>query len=346
MIIANPLYDVIFKYLMEDIDIAKEIISTILGERIVSLEVKPQETVTEVFPDGIHVLRFDFKATIELPSGELQKVLIELQKLKQAFEIIRFRRYLGDNYSKEDDIPSGDGTIIKMSLPIVTIYILGFTLSKLTNAVVKVNREYKDMLTGKIIPNIKEDFIELLTHDSYVIQVKELPSEIKTKLERVLQVFNPKFKTKDRHVLDFTGDTEDPLVQKMLIRLQRAVADQEMRHIMNVEDEIERAFERQAKKNAAENAEKDKIIAETSQALVETKQELTETKQAVAEKDQALAEKDQVLAEKDQVLAEKDQVLAEKDQVLAEKDQVLAEKDQQLEILMRQLAELKEQTKK
>ncbi|MDZ7880323.1 MAG: hypothetical protein U5L45_21785 [Saprospiraceae bacterium] len=46
MIIANPSYDVVFKYLLEDIDIARELLSTILGEEIMYLEVKPQETVT------------------------------------------------------------------------------------------------------------------------------------------------------------------------------------------------------------------------------------------------------------------------------------------------------------
>lgn len=35
MIIANPIYDVVFKDLLEDIEIARELLSTILGEEIV-----------------------------------------------------------------------------------------------------------------------------------------------------------------------------------------------------------------------------------------------------------------------------------------------------------------------
>ena len=130
MIIANPLYDVVFKYLLEDIEIAKALLSTILGEEITYLEVKPQETATEISSEGnIRIVRFDFKATIESPSGELKKVLIELQKLKKALDIMRFRGYLGDNYGKEDDVILGDGTITKMPLPIVTIYIMGSFVS-------------------------------------------------------------------------------------------------------------------------------------------------------------------------------------------------------------------------
>jgi hypothetical protein len=34
MIIANPIYDVVFKYLMDDAEIAKGIISRIIGEQL------------------------------------------------------------------------------------------------------------------------------------------------------------------------------------------------------------------------------------------------------------------------------------------------------------------------
>jgi hypothetical protein len=95
--------------------------------------------------------------------------------------------------------------------------------------------------------------------------------------------------------LDFTGDTNEPIVQKMLNRLQRAIADDDMRHKMDFEDEIERILEREAKKVSAE--------------------------------------KDQIIAKKDEALAEKDQVLAKKDEALAEKDEALAEKDAEIEAL-------------
>ncbi|MDZ7880664.1 MAG: hypothetical protein U5L45_23520 [Saprospiraceae bacterium] len=274
MIIANPLYDVVFKYLLEDTDIARELLSTILNEPITHLEVKPQETVTEGAQNNLNILRFDFKATIETPTGDIKKVLIELQKLKQNFDIMRFRRYLGDNYKKEDTIPFNDGTSTTMPLPIVTIYILGFVLNKMTNAAVKINREYRDILTNTPI-FIKEEFIELLTHDSYVIQVLSLPPDTKTKLERVLQIFNPKFRTKDQHKLDFTGNVDEPIVQKMVNRLQRAIIDEEVRHIMDVEDEIERAF-------ARATAAKDLLIAEQEQIISNQEQALETERQQVA----------------------------------------------------------------
>jgi hypothetical protein len=328
MIIANPLYDVVFKYLLEDMDIAKEFLSTILREDILYVEPKPQETVTEVSADGdIRIIRFDFKVTIETPTGELKKTLIELQKLKQSFEVMRFRRYLGDNYAKEDDVISGDGTVIKMPLPIVTIYILGFLLEKLKKAVVKINREYVDVLTNTVIPDVKEDFVELLTHDSYVIQVRLLPPEAQTKLERILQIFNPKFKTNDRHKLNFTGNTDEPIVQKMLNRLQRAIADDELRRHMDVEDEVYRVLEREAKKAADEARAEARAEAEAVAAIA------AEAAEAEAKAMKA-------------IIAEKNEEIAAKDQALSEKDTIIEAEKKRVESLLQQLAELQQQAKK
>ena len=52
MTIANPIYDIVFKYLLEDLDIAKGILSTILNVEIAELTVQPQETTAETDQDG------------------------------------------------------------------------------------------------------------------------------------------------------------------------------------------------------------------------------------------------------------------------------------------------------
>lgn len=268
MIIANPIYDVVFKYLLEDVEIARELLSTILGEEIQSLELKPQETATEKSGGGISILRFDFKAIIKNKSGELHKVLIELQKAKKAFDVMRFRRYLGDNYRKEEDVINDKGESEKRPLPIISIYFLGFPLDNIHAGVVKINREYRDVVTQEIL-EIKEDFVELLPHDSYLIQARKLPRKARTKLERILQVFSPIYQTtNDQHQLDFQGDTNDPLIKKMLDRLGRAIASEEIRDNMDLEDELDRIFDREMKKLAAE---KDEIIAEKDQLLIEEK---------------------------------------------------------------------------
>ncbi|MDX2283180.1 MAG: hypothetical protein NW241_03425 [Bacteroidia bacterium] len=274
MIIANPLYDVVFKYLLEDAEIARGLLSTILGEDVLSLEVKPQETAIET-GGGIHILRFDFHAVIQKPDGKRHKVLIELQKAKQAFDVMRFRRYLSEHYRKEDLVVNDRGTPEKRPLPIVTIYLLGFQLDSIAPAVVKINRQYRDAVTQEVL-DIKEDFVELLTHDSYLIQVRRLAGKARSKLERVLQVFSPVYQTaQDRRRMDFQGETDDPLVRQIVDRLGRAIASEEIRDKMDVEDELDRIFEREIQKYAALIAEKE-ALAEAQQRRAEEQQRRAE----------------------------------------------------------------------
>ncbi len=65
MVIANPIYDVVFKKLMENDKVAKFFIGTLLDENIVELEVKPQEFTYTDRLEGLAVSRLDFIATIQ-----------------------------------------------------------------------------------------------------------------------------------------------------------------------------------------------------------------------------------------------------------------------------------------
>ena len=240
-------------------------------------------------------MRFDFKAVIKTQTGEIKKILIELQKAKQVLDVMRFRRYLADNYKKEDEVLTDKGELEKRPLPIVTIYFLGFPLDNIDRGVVKINRGYWDVITEELI-DVKEDFVELLTHDSYLIQIRLLAGKSRTKLERVLQVFSPEYLTQDKHQMDFKGDVNEPLVKKMLDRLGRAIASDDIRDKMDVEDEIDRIFERGLSKLASE---KDKIIAEKDQELVAERQKAeTERQKADTERQKAETERQKAETER------------------------------------------------
>lgn len=119
----------------------------------------------------------------------------------------------------------------------------------------------------------------------YLIQLKLLAGRSRTKLEKVLQVFSPEFKTQDKHQLDFKGDLNEPLVQKMVARLQRAIASEEIRDKMDVEDEIDRIFERELAKLASE---KDKVIAAERQKAEAERQKAEAKEQELEVKEQEL----------------------------------------------------------
>ena len=67
MIIANPIYDTTFKYLMKNIRIARGVISTIIDEEIVKLDLRAQETVYKDKKNqrqSLTVYHLDFTAKI------------------------------------------------------------------------------------------------------------------------------------------------------------------------------------------------------------------------------------------------------------------------------------------
>ncbi len=334
MIIANPIYDVVFKYLLEDADIARDLLSTILGEEVVHLEFKPQETSTES-SEGIKILRLDFKAIIKKKDGTLFKVLIELQKSKQVFDVMRFRRYLGDNYRKEDQLVEKDGLAVFRPLPIITIYFLGFLLNNVPSGVIKVKRDYVDVVTEEIL-GVKDDFVELLTHDSYMIQVGRLPKESRGKLDRVMQIFSPMYENKaDKHLVDFQGDIYDPLVLRMVERLSRAIAGDEYRDKMDVEDEVDRIFERELGKKDIVIAQKDKLIDETVKSYEKSKKEVVnankrtelQKKRVVNANKRTEMEKKRVEAEKKRTEAEMKRTEVEKIRAEKQKKRAEAEKN-------------------
>jgi hypothetical protein len=66
MVIANPIYDVVFKRMMENEKVAKFFIGTLLEQTIETVIVKPQEfTYTDELA-GLAVFRLDFIATIKV----------------------------------------------------------------------------------------------------------------------------------------------------------------------------------------------------------------------------------------------------------------------------------------
>jgi hypothetical protein len=206
MVIANPIYDVVFKRMMENDKVAKFFIGTLLNETIETVEVKPQEfTYTDELA-GLSVFRLDFIATIKTETGESKKILIEIQKAKNHIDLMRFRNYLAEQYRKDDEI-NGEKTI----LPITTIYILGFKLPEIMSPCLKVERNYRD-LVNNINVEIKSDFIEKLTHDSYIVQVERITDKYQTKLDKLLSLFQQKNFVDDRKIVkEFTHkiDTEE-----------------------------------------------------------------------------------------------------------------------------------------
>jgi hypothetical protein len=284
MVIANPIYDVVFKRMMENERVAKFFIGTLLEQTIETIEVKPQEfTYTDELA-GISVFRLDFMATIKTETGEYKKVLIEIQKAKNQIDLMRFRNYLAEQYKKEDTVKDE-----KVVLPITTIYILGFKLPEITTPCIKVERNYKDLI-NKITLSEKSDFVEKLTHDSYVVQVERITDRYSTKLDKLLSVFEQTNFVDDKKIIkEFKHDTELEEVKILTDILHYSGTNPEEKKKIETEQEAWRTV------NAMFENERKELI------------------KALSEKNKALSEKDLALSEKDLALSEKDLALSEKD---------------------------------
>lgn len=255
MLIANPIYDVVFKYLLEDTEIARELLSTILGVNISDLQVKPQETLVLGEKGEIKIFHLDFKAVIELGEGKQKTVLIELQKAKKSYDILRFRKYLGENYSKEEVRKNRKGELESYAIEIVTIYILGFKLEGVEVPVLKVSRKYEDAITHEEVV-AENEFIQKLTHESYTIQIPRLQHNQRNQLEEVLEVFSQENITDNLHTLNFSKTSKNPLVKKIVKRLSKAASDEKIQKTMDAEDAIERLINRETEQKLKEYEEK------------------------------------------------------------------------------------------
>ena len=183
--------------------------------------------------------RLDFSAKIKTSEGN-KNVIIKLQKAKLPTDIMRFRRYLGRRFPNKENtqrVKIGN-TTRKTGLPIISIYFPGHKLDCTKAGVIKVNRQYLDLIEGTVIET-KEAFIESLTLDSYVIQIPFLTDKRRNDLEILLSVFdqsNPA--DQDRHILKI-NETDYPEKYRPIIRkLQKATEDASIKKKMELEDGI------------------------------------------------------------------------------------------------------------
>ena len=81
--VANPIYDSVFKFLMEDERIAKTVLSALLKKEVVSVEMRRHEH-PNITRDNISMFRIDFAARVMQDDGSTRLVLIELQKDRKS----------------------------------------------------------------------------------------------------------------------------------------------------------------------------------------------------------------------------------------------------------------------
>ena len=325
MEIANPIYDVVFKYLMEDNTVAKLLVSSIIGEEVVSLEPKPQEHTREkdmVKDKGeipnLTVYRLDFSAKIKLSSGEYKVIIIEMQKADFPSDIMRFRRYLGEQYIDSGNHVANNEEVDAMQ--IYAIYFLGKELGIYDTPVLSVSPEVKDVSTGKIV-GAKSKFIDGLNHQSWIVQISCLKERRRNELERLLSVFDQSNRTSDNHILNVWEADFPEKFRPVVRRLKGAASNSKVKKQMKEEDEIFRYL-------------RDVARIEANKALKEKDRE-------IKERDQTIEERDQTIEEKDKTIEERDKEIEERDKEIKERDKEIEERDKEIESMQKEIERLK-----
>ena len=296
MNIANPIFDRMFKRLMENRRVAKFFIETLIGEQVEDIALLPHEYLspyktrkskkTEPVADNtqseeyvpMSILRFDFVATIRTAQGEHKKVIIEIQKSRIPTNIKRFRDYIGEQYLHDNYVEVKKGKIEK-GLPIICIFLLGYTIPNINTALIKVNRIYWDMINNKEIKQ-KSDFVEALTHDGYLVQIPRIKGKPRNILERLLFLFEQENFTYKNITKEYGYEIDNDNIREMVEILRHAAADPKERKALEQEwlaAKDEEGYE-DALKTTAENektiaeerkksADKDKTITELQRKL-------------------------------------------------------------------------------
>ena len=284
--VANPIYDIVFKYLMEDERIARTILSALLQKDIVKVEVRPHE-YSNTKRDTLSVFRIDFGATIREADGSEHLILIELQKTGLPTETLRFRQYLGVQYESPRNIVSDSDD--QYAIPMVAVYLLGHKVGDIEEPVLYVRHRSYDYNGQEVTKGLPNPFIDSLTHDSIIVQIPRLHGKINNRLDEVLSIFDQTRKSKlSQQILNIDDSLypeDDIEMQRILRRLLMAATDAEMRMDMNVEDEYFSIIEQRD----TDILQKDRRIAEQN---VE-----------IAAKNEQLSQKDELLRKSIMLLA-------------------------------------------
>lgn len=292
--VANPIYDSVFKYIMEDERIAKTMLSALLKKEVVHVTVRPHE-YSNTTRDTLSMFRIDFAATVREREGNEIKdriVLIELQKTWLNTETLRFRQYLGAQYSNKNNIREAEDK--GFAYPMVAVYLLGHRVGNIKEPIVYVNHDVFDYNGNVVEDGNMEPFVESLTHNSIIVQIPLLHGNVNNRLEKVLSVFDQTLVDGDtQQVLKIDEDkfADDNDMLYVLHKLTAAAANSEMRQDMNVEDEYYKAIE----DRDTAIMQRDKMLKERDCKMAQMYERLSQQSERLSQQSEQLSQQSEQL---------------------------------------------------
>ena len=294
--VFNPIYDTVFKYLMEDERVARILLGSILDKKITEISVLANDHTLPIGED-LKLLRIDFSAKFINEDNTEEFATIELQKSAEEEEIMRFRKYMSIHIGDEANAKkitkhhrNGEQYTVLKPLPIYCVYILGHTLGKgFEHAVMKTQIILKDQHGRVVTNNGQSDFVNAMLVNIAIVQIPHLPQKPLLHVEKILSIFDQRNKDKDKEIyvnIDDDNHDDNTEYQALVRRLLKGTADNQLRGDLDFEEEMLRKFER------------DRIDKN------DLKYQIEETKKQLAEKDNTIIEqRNQLVAQQNQLAA-------------------------------------------
>ncbi len=348
MKVANPIYDIVFKYLMEDERIARTILSALLKKEVTHVEQRRNEYVKGSLK-GLTLSRIDFGATVREDNGEEKLILVEMQKAWVDTETERFRKYLAEQYGDQENMMKGPRN--EYAIPMVAVYLLGHTVGDIEEPVLYVRQQAYDYRDRPVTKGLPDPFVDSLTHGSIIVQIPRLRGLVNNKLFKVLSIFDQShIERRNKQIIDIDeADYEDDdYMQPIFRRLLEAVSDKEVRKEMSIEDEIGALLQKHETEILAMGDKLRKASMDIKQMTTDMQQMTTDMQQMTTDMQQMttdmqqkeselkqmttdMQQKDSELQQKDSELQQKDSELQQKDSELQQKDSELQQKDSELQ---------------
>jgi len=297
--IANPIYDSVFKYMLQNRKVCMILLGALLNVEIVEIDIVHNELIRANLK-GFGILRLDFLAKIKKDDGSFEMVSIEVQKAEKNTEIVRFRRYLSRLYDteayetktikkinrKKEEVEE----IIETPIHIVAIYFLGHPLEDVTEPIVYYSPQATNALGKPVEKAALNPFFKYLSHDSIVVQIPYLRKNARTKVEEFLEIFDQSnVMPNDAHYLMLDNLDNKPEGYNIVVRqLVSAVADRDVKMAMAIEDEYASDIE--------DRVELEEILAEKDAQLSQQKEQLSQQKEQLSQQKEQLSQKDEQLS--------------------------------------------------
>ncbi|MBQ9262011.1 MAG: hypothetical protein IJ185_07925 [Prevotella sp.] len=211
MVVANPIYDTVFKFLMEDERIARTILSALLKMDIIRVELQP-DTIQRSLRDALSVCRLCF--TARLDDHNKKSCSISFLKTRHPHEII---------------------SLFPLQQSDILIYLLGQKVENVKNPVVDIENCPIDNLKGK---------------KGIIIQIPRIQYVADNRQNMILSIFSQAYQH-EQHVISISESnySSDIEVLRVLQRLQEIALNIDMRMDMNCEDEFFWHLSKQYKQN-------------------------------------------------------------------------------------------------